>query len=89
MYFYPILKQKTRRNTFVIIQSEIITSRQNPAIKWAASLQTKKGREENKCFLADGEKLAREAARSRLPVSHIFISEKRRAQLVGYVIRKT
>ena len=40
----------------MIIQNEIITSRQNPAVKWAASLQSKKGREESGCFLAEGEK---------------------------------
>ncbi|MBQ7407049.1 MAG: RNA methyltransferase [Clostridia bacterium] len=70
----------------MIIQNEIITSRQNPAVKWAASLQSKKGREESGCFLAEGEKLAREAASARLPVTHIFISEKRRAQLEGELL---
>ena len=67
----------------MILHSEILKSRQNPTVKWAASLQTKKGREESGSFLAEGEKLAREAAAARLPVSHIFLSEKRRASLEG------
>ena len=65
----------------MILQNEILKSRQNPTIKWAASLQSKKGREENKCFLAEGEKLAKEAAMARLPVTHVFLCEDRRDAL--------
>jgi TrmH family RNA methyltransferase len=65
----------------VILQSEVLKSRQNQIVKWAASLQSKKGREENGCFLAEGEKLAREAAAAGLPVTHVFISENKREQL--------
>ncbi len=56
----------------------VITSRQNPTVKWAASLQEKKSREEHRAFLAEGEKLTLEAARGGLCVSHIFVcnSEK-------------
>ena len=70
----------------MILQSEIITSRQNPMVKWAASLQTKKGREESGCFLAEGEKLAREAAAAHLPVTHVIISERKRASLEGELL---
>ena len=65
----------------MILQPEILRSRQNPLIKWAASLLSKKGREESRSFVAEGEKLAREAALSRLPVSHIFLSEGKRGAL--------
>ena len=40
-----------------------IASRTNPETVFAASLQTKKGREENGLFLAEGEKLFRESAK--------------------------
>ena len=70
----------------MILQSEILKSRQNQVVKWAASLQTKKGREESGCFLAEGEKLAREAAAAGLPVTHVFISESKREQLEGELL---
>ena len=61
----------------MIINSEIISSRQNPIVKWAASLSDKKSREKYSSFIAEGEKLCFEAAISRLPVSHIFVSESK------------
>ena len=70
----------------MILQSEVLKSRQNQIVKWAASLQSKKGREENGCFLAEGEKLAREAAAAGLPVTHVFICENRREQLEGELL---
>lgn len=54
---------------------EIITSRANPTVKWAASLKEKKHRGEEKCFLAEGIKLTLEAIKSGLSVSHIFLSQ--------------
>lgn len=62
----------------MIINSEIISSRQNPIVKWASSLSDKKSREKNASFIAEGEKLCFEAALSGLPVSHIFVSESKR-----------
>ena len=56
---------------------EIITSRNNPQIKWASSLADKKGRDAAKAFIAEGEKLTLEALSSGLPVSHIFIDINR------------
>ncbi len=64
------------------ILSEIITSRQNPVVKWAASLSEKKNRENERAFIAEGEKLCFEAANSALPVTHIFVSESKRASLI-------
>ena len=57
--------------------NEIITSRANQTVKWAASLTEKKGRSENKSFLAEGVKLTLEALSSGLPVTHIFILESK------------
>ena len=56
---------------------DIISSRNNPLVKWAASLADKKSREEEKAFIAEGEKLTIEALRRGLPVTHIFINEEK------------
>lgn len=54
---------------------DIISSRNNPTVKWAASLADKKGRGEARSFIAEGEKLTIEALRRGLPVTHIFVME--------------
>ncbi len=51
-----------------------ITSRNNPLIKWAASLKEKKHREASGHFIAEGEKLTFEALRASMPITHIFVS---------------
>ncbi len=61
----------------MIFRKETISSRNNPLIKWAASLTEKKGRAEHKCFIAEGEKLTFEALREGLPVTHVFVIEAR------------
>ena len=65
----------------MIVKGEIISSRQNPVVKWAASLSDKKSRDSERSFIAEGEKLCFEAAMSRVPVSHIFVSETKREAL--------
>ena len=54
-----------------------IASRNNPETILAASLQTKKGREETGLFSADGEKLFRESAKpeNRSKIDRIYLSE--------------
>jgi TrmH family RNA methyltransferase len=64
------------------IQSSIITSRQNPVLKWVCTLHDKKGRAQNKCFIAEGEKLSFEAASELLPVKCIFICETKKDKLL-------
>ena len=64
------------------IINETITSRNNPIVKWAASLSSKKGREASKCFIAEGEKLSYEAMRARLKISHIFIAESKKSKIM-------
>jgi len=66
----------------MIINSEIITSRQNPIVKWAASLSDKKCRETERSFIAEGEKLCFEAAKSFLPVTHILLSQSKKTKLL-------
>ena len=60
------------------ILNETITSRNNSTVKWAASLSTKKGRDESKSFIAEGAKLTFEAIEANLPVTHIFIAESKK-----------
>ena len=52
---------------------EVISSRNNPRVKWAATRASKKGRSEAKSFLAEGEKLSLEALDAGLSVTHIFV----------------
>ena len=61
---------------------DIITSRNNATVKWAASLQEKKWREKEKCFIAEGEKLTYEAIEAKLPLHSIFVSESRKDKIL-------
>ncbi len=61
---------------------EILTSRSNPKVKWAASLSNKKTRQNEKSFIAEGEKLTLEALDSSMPVTHIFVSEGKSAEFI-------
>ena len=56
---------------------DVITSRNNPLVKYAASLKDKKGREKEKAFIAEGEKLTIEALCEGLPVCYVFIAESK------------
>ncbi len=67
------------------INNDIISSRQNPVVKWAASLGEKKGRVSERSFIAEGEKLCFEAARAGLEVTHIFISESKKEHLLPII----
>ena len=55
----------------------IITSRNNPLVKWAATLSDKKGRTESGAFIVEGLKLTYEAIKAGLPVTYIFLTEKK------------
>ncbi len=57
-------------------KTEVITSRNNPFVKWAVSLLDKKGRTLAESFLVEGEKLTFEALEYGLPVTHIICSER-------------
>ncbi len=58
------------------LSSDVITSRRNPTVLWAASLTEKKNREREEAFIAEGEKLFLEARNASLPILHVFLSEK-------------
>lgn len=62
--------------------SDIITSRNNQTVKWAASLQDKKGREREKCFIAEGEKLTYEAIEAKLPLHSVFVAESKKDRVL-------
>ncbi len=61
----------------MIFLEEIITSRNNITVKSAAALKEKKHRDEDKLFIAEGEKLTYEALEAGLPVVKIFVSESK------------
>lgn len=65
----------------MIFRKEIITSRNNPQVKWAASLADKKGRTSERSFIAEGEKLTFEALKAGLPVTHIFVLDTKAQEL--------
>ena len=62
---------------------DIISSRNNPTVKWAASLAEKKGRSEAGAFIAEGEKLSLEALRRGLPVTHILVMEGKEERILS------
>lgn len=65
------------------ISNEIITSRNNPLVKWCANLSEKKGRNEAESFFVEGDKLSFEAFQFGLPITHVFIREDRREEVLG------
>ncbi len=67
------------------LMSELITSRRNPTVLWAASLLEKKNREREHAFIAEGEKLFTEAAVAGLPITHVFLSEESYQRLLPHV----
>ena len=70
-----------------MVINEVITSRNNPIVKWAASLSDKKGRALARSFIAEGVKLTCEAIEARLPVTHIFIAESKKDAILPLVER--
>lgn len=65
------------------ITSEIITSRANPKIMFAASLLDKKGRKQSGMFVAEGVKLLVEAIDSSADIFCIFALENMRDTVIG------
>ncbi len=62
----------------MIILEEVISSRNNPTVKWAASLSEKKWRDAEGCFIIEGKKLVFEALENFLPIVHIFVAESKK-----------
>ncbi len=67
----------------MIFVNEPITSRNNPTVKRAASLKDKKGRESERAFLAEGEKLTYEAIAEGLPIERIFVSRSKAERILA------
>ena len=57
------------------MNKEIITSRQNPLVKFVCGLADKKRRNESGLFRFDGIKLLREAAAAELSIKHVICRE--------------
>lgn len=57
--------------------NDVISSKNNPTVRWAASLKDKKGRASLGAFIVEGEKLSFEAIDADLPVTHIFVMEEK------------
>ena len=68
------------------ILNDVITSRQNPTVKWASALSDKKGRENARAFMLEGIKLTLESADKCLPVSHIFVSEDKKDRYISEIL---
>ena len=62
---------------------DIISSRNNSTVKWAASLCDKKGRADSQCFIAEGDKLSIDALRMGLPVTHIFVMQSKAERILS------
>lgn len=65
-----------------MVNNEVITSRNNPLVKLAASLAEKKGRREAQAFMAEGIKLTLEAISERMPITHILINEREKNNIL-------
>ena len=66
-------------------KNEVISSRNNPTVKWAASLLDKKGREAAGAFIAEGEKLTFEAISAGLPITHVFVCESKNDEFMDKI----
>jgi TrmH family RNA methyltransferase len=62
-----------------------ITSRANPSVKRAVKLRTRRGRDEYNAFLAEGDILIEEAARSGADIAEIFVREGSDYEFTGAI----
>lgn len=69
----------------MIINGDIITSRQNEIVVKAAGLREKKYRDRYRLFLADGLKLFSEAVESRVPIETVFLRQDQSERLLPLV----
>jgi len=67
------------------IRNELITSRNNPFVKWGCSLTDTKGRQQARSFICEGEKLSFEALESELPVTHVLLMESKSEKMLPRV----
>ncbi len=67
------------------IRQEILSSRNNPLVKWASGLSEKKNRTKERSFIVEGEKLTLEAIKNALPITYIFVSESRCEHMISVI----
>ena len=65
--------------------NEIITSRNNQFVKWAASLSDKKNRKETGYFMAEGVKLTKEAFEANLPIDYCIVTEGKKSEMMDFL----
>ena len=65
--------------------NEIITSRNNQLVKWAASLSDKKNRKETGYFMAEGVKLTKEAFEANLPIDYCIVTETKKREMMDFL----
>ncbi len=70
------------------LTEEIIRSRKNPCVIWAASLADKKVRDRDAVFIADGVKLFAEATSAGLSVTRVFVAESESERLLPFISEK-
>ena len=70
-----------------MLSSEIITSRNNPLVKYAASLLDKKGRRAERAFIAEGLKLCLEAIETGMPITHVLVCENNVQEIIPRITR--
>ena len=61
--------------------NEVISSRNNSFVKWAASLGDKKNRNSEGYFIAEGVKLTCEAFEANLPVEFCIVNESKKNEI--------
>ena len=69
----------------MIIKPDIVTSRQNEAVKRLLSLDDKKDRDATRLFVLDGLKLFEEAVKARADIMYVYVSTDKKEQLSQYV----
>lgn len=69
----------------MIIKPDIVTSRQNEAVKRLLSLDDKKGRDAAGLFVLDGFKLFEEAVKAGADIAYIYVNAGKWEQLLQYI----
>ena len=68
-------------------RNEVVSSRNNPLVKWAASLSDKKNRKETGYFMAEGVKLTKEAFEANLPIDYCIVTEAKKSEMMDFLDR--
>ena len=69
----------------MILKSDLVSSRQNEAVKRLLSLDDKKGRDTESVFVLDGIKLFEEAVKSGAEIDTVYISSEKEEQYLPFI----